>query len=103
MSDQEPQWCDWFILPRFACVEKNNPNPNPKIVSLPIERISLNAFGMEEAEMPNKYGKNSSFSKLFEKRITNLAKRRIKYGSFEVSIRLNLSDHDTYNLQFTHS
>ena len=21
VSDQEPQWCDWFILPRFACVD----------------------------------------------------------------------------------
>lgn len=44
-----------------------------KIVSLPIERISLNAFRMEEAKMANKYGKNSSLSNLFEKRITNLA------------------------------
>ena len=21
VCDQEPQWCDWFIVPRFACVD----------------------------------------------------------------------------------
>ena len=62
-----------------------------KIATLPHERVSPNFYRREQTRSANSFGSNSSFSQLFEKRISNLPKR-VASVTIDVIIKNDLHD-----------